>query len=306
LVPYRGQCLVHRAQIKMLQGAWSDALDETLSACEVLRDPFIADAYYLLGELHRLRGEFDAAEAAFRRANSGGRRPEPGLVRLRVAQGRLDDAATTIRRLRTEEHDGPVHAEVLAACVDVMVETGDLTVARDACEELTALEAATGSPLLGALAARATGTVLMAAGQPGEALQVLRRGWRIWQDLDLPYDAALTRVLSGRCLRALGDEDSAQMELDSARWVFDRLGAGPDLAVVDALAGTPTPVAGGLTRRELDVIKLVASGLTNRAVANELFLSEKTVARHLSNIYAKLDLPSRAAATAYAYDHGLV
>ena len=135
---------------------------------------------------------------------------------------------------------------------------------------------------------------------------MLRRGWRGCQDVDLPYDAALTRVLIGRCLRALGDEDSAQMELDSARLVFDRLGAAPDLAVVDALAGAPTPVAGPLTPREVEVVRLVASGLTNRAVAGQLFLSEKTVARHLSNIYAKLDLPSRAAATAYAYNHGLV
>lgn len=270
------------------------------------RDPFLADAYYLLGELHRVRGEQDAAEAAYRRANSGGRRPEPGLVRLRMAQGRLAAAATTVRRLLGEERDGPLHAEVLAACVDVMVEAADLTLAHEACEALTALETASDSPLLGALTARATGTVLLAEGRPEQAMRVLRRGWRMWQDLDLPYDAALTRVLIGRCLRALGDEDSAQMELDSARWAFDRLGAAPDLAVVNTLAGPPTRAAGALTRRELDVVRLVAAGLTNRAVAQQLFLSEKTVARHLSNIYAKLDLPSRAAATAYAYDHGLV
>ena len=309
LVPYRGQCMVHRAQIKLLQGAWTDALDETVSACKTLRHPFVADAYYLLGELHRLRGDFDAAEAAYRTANSSGRRPEPGLVRLRLAQGRFDTAATTIRRLHAEQDDGLVRAEVLAACVDIMVETGDLAVARDACEELTALGAATGSPLLGALAARAAGTVLLGDGQPEQALPVLRRGWRSWQELELPYDAALTRVLIGRCLRDLGDEDSALMELDAARSAFERLGATRDLDAVDALSGLTRlsgRVAGDLTPREVDVIRLVASGRTNRAVANELFLSEKTVARHLSNIYAKLDLPSRAAATAYAYDHGLV
>jgi DNA-binding CsgD family transcriptional regulator len=306
LVPYRGQCQVHRAQIMMLQGAWADAFDETTTACQSLEQPAVGDAYYLLGELHRLRGEFEQSEDAFRRANSWGRRPEPGLVRLRVAQGRLDAAATTIRRLFSEEHQGLDWAEVLAVCVDVMVETDDLATARAACERLSELQSASEFPLLEAFNARATGTVLLAEGHAQQALEVLRRGWRIWQDLSLPYDAARTRVLIGRCLRDLGDEDSALMEFDAARSTFDRLGAVPDMRVVDALAGTSDAEQNGLTPREIEVIRLVASGRTNRVVANELFLSEKTVARHLSNIYLKLGISSRAAATAYAYDHGLV
>lgn len=306
LVPYRGQCLVHRAQIMMLQGAWTDALDETTAASRSLRQPAVGEAYYLLGELHRLRGQFEQSEEAFRQANSWGRRPEPGLVRLRVAQGRLETAATTIRRLFADEHAGVDWAEVLVVCVEVMVETGDLATARDACDQLTELEASTGSTVVGAFAARATGTVLLADGRAQEALEVLRRGWRTWQELGLPYDAARTRVLIGRCLRELGDEDSALMELDAARSAFERLGAMPDLRALEGLTGASPAEENGLTPREVEVIRLVASGSTNRVVANELFLSEKTVARHLSNIYLKLGISSRAAATAYAYDHGLV
>lgn len=306
LVPYRGQCQVHRAQIMMLQGAWTDAFEETMTACRSLEQPAVGEAYYLLGELHRLRGEFEQSEEAFRQANSWGRRPEPGLVRLRVAQGRLDTAVATIRRLLGEEHSGLDRAEVLVVGVEVMVAAGDLATARAACEKLTRLEATGDSPLLAAFTARATGTVLLAAGRAGEAVDVLRRGWRTWQELRLPYDAARTRVLIGRCLRELGDEDSALMELDAARSTFERLGAVPDLRAVDALAPGPSASRDGLTPREVEVIRLVASGRTNRVVADELFLSEKTVARHLSNIYLKLDISSRTAATAYAYDHGLV
>jgi len=309
LVPYRGHCLVHRAQIMTLQGAWADALEETVLACERLPRPAVGEAYYQLGELHRLMGEFDKAEDAFRVANSWGRRPEPGLVRLRVAQGRLGAATTTIRRLYDEELDGLFRAEILVVAVEVLLDDGDVATAREACEELTALATDLDSAMLSAVAGQCRGAVLLATGESGLALEVLRRSWRAWQDLDLPYDAARTRVLIARCLRRLGDEDAAQMELDSARQAFERLGASPDVRAVDVLAGSAEgtdPSGGALTPREVEVIRLVASGRTNRAVADELFLSEKTVARHLSNVYAKLGISSRAAATAYAYDHGLV
>ena len=131
-----------------------------------------------------------------------------------------------------------------------------------------------------------------------------------WTDLDLPHVCAQVRVLAGRCLRALGDEEAADLEFEAARACFERLGAAPDLArLVDVTATEPPgrPVRpGGLTDREVEVVRLVAAGHTNRVIAGRLCLSEKTVARHLANIYAKLDIPSRAAATAYAYDHGLV
>jgi tetratricopeptide (TPR) repeat protein len=241
LVPYRGHCLVHRAQVMTLQGAWADALDETVQACERMPQPAVGVAYYQLGELHRLMGAFDQAEEAYREANSWGRRPEPGLVRLRLAQGRLDAAEATIRRLYAEEHDGLTHAEILVVTVEVMLEVGDVETARSACAELTEMAEGVDSPMLRATSGQCTGAVALAVGDPERALGLLRRAWRAWQDLDLPYDAARTRVLIARGLRALGDEDSAQMELDSARAALDRIGATPTCTASTCSPGTRCP-----------------------------------------------------------------
>lgn len=306
LVPYRGHCLVHRAQIMTLQGAWADALEETRLACERLPRPAVGEAFYQLGELHRLMGAFELAEDAFREANARGRRPEPGLVRLRTAQGRLDAATATVRRLAGEESAGLARAEILVVWLEVMLATGELDDARPACQELQRLAGDLDTPMLRALSDRCAGALLLAEGDPQAALGLLRRAWGTWQDLDLPYDAARTRVLVAQCLRALGDEDSARMELDAAREAFGRLGAAPDVHGAELLLGVEDRGGGELTPREVEVVRLVASGRTNRAIANELFLSEKTVARHLSNVYTKLGISSRAAATAYAYDRGLI
>jgi ATP/maltotriose-dependent transcriptional regulator MalT len=211
-----------------------------------------------------------------------------------------------VHRLFSEDHAGPGRADVLAACVEVAVRAGDLAMARAAADELGEIAAAVDQPQLGALAARTAGQVLLADGDARQALPVLRSSWRSWQELDLPYEAALVRALIGECCRALGDEDSAQMEFDAARWWLDQLGAAPDLARVTARIAAPGAPVGGLTARELQVIRLIATGESNRSLARELFLSEKTVARHVSNIYAKLGISSRAAATAYAYDHNLL
>ncbi len=298
LVPYRGVCLVHRTQIMTMQGSWSDAVEEAHRACDLLEEPVVGDAHYALGELHRLRGEYDEAEAAYRRANSAGRQPEPGLALLRMAQGRTDAAVATLRRLY-DEPDRLDRADILAACGEAMLRSGDLEAAATAADELTLRTL--GDPVRGNRALELAATVQVARGAGVAALPDLRSAWRGWQELGMPYDAARVRVRIGDCLAAAGDDDSAQMEYDAARLVFERLGARPDL---DALPGQALP--GGLTRRECEVVALVAHGLSNRAVADRLFLSEKTIARHLSNIYAKLDISSRSAATAYAYDHGLV
>jgi DNA-binding CsgD family transcriptional regulator len=253
-----------------------------------------------------LRGEFDEAETAYRLAHVNGRSPEPGLALLRLSQGRIDAAAAAIRRLRDQRQKRPLRAAVLAAAGEIMIAARDLTTAREAADELAAIAGGVKMPYLRALSAQARGTVLLADGNPRDACEPLRTAWMEWQALEMPYEAARVRVLIGLSCRQLGDQDAAHLEFDAATRVFTRLSAQPDLDRVTELAGASRPASGTLTERELQVIRLIAAGETNRSIAHALEISERTVDRHVSNILTKLDLSSRAAATAYAYEHGLI
>jgi DNA-binding CsgD family transcriptional regulator len=309
MVPYRGECLVHRAEIISLQGVWPDALHEARRACEELSEPpgrpAFGAAVYQVAELHRLRGELEEAETAYRRTADCGRSPYPGLALLRLAQGRRDDAAASIGRVLQEARHRRVRSRILSAGVEIMLACDDVTAARRMVDELDTLAHAIGTPFLRATAAQARGAVLLAEGKAADALSACRDAWTLWRDLDVPYETARTQVLIARVCATLNDNDSADVEREAALRTFQRLGARLDLARLEKRATQPSSVA-GLTSRELQVLRLVATGRTNRTIADELRLSEKTVARHLSNIFNKLDVSSRAAATAYAFEHRLV
>jgi DNA-binding CsgD family transcriptional regulator len=307
LMPYRGQCLVHRAELLQLHGDWPDAIDEALQACRSLADrPASAVAHYQLAELRRLRGEFAAAEQAYRAASRRGYSPQPGLALLRLAQGEVEVAAAAMRTVVDEARDRITRSHLLSAHVEVMLAADDVPAARAAAAELAEIARDLDAPYVRAVSAHAAGAVFLAEGDGREALTVLRTAWAAWQKIDAPYEAARVRVLMGRACRELGDHDGAVLELDAAAWAFRKLGAAPDLGRVERLAMRAAATAGRLTAREIEVLRLVAMGKTNRAIATGLFLSEKTVARHVSNILGKLGLASRSAATAYAYEQGLV
>jgi DNA-binding CsgD family transcriptional regulator/tetratricopeptide (TPR) repeat protein len=311
LVPYRGQCLVRRAEMLQLHGAWPEALEAAQQACERLlqpsAQPAAGAAFYLCGELHRLRGEFAEADEAYRQANRFGRKPQPGLALLRLAQGQTESATTGIRLAVDEARGAETRSRLLPAYVEIMLAAGDVQAARLAADELAKVAERLDAPALRAVAAQARGAMLLADADARAALPVLRPAWTSWQEVEAAYEAARVRVLIGLASRHLGDTDAAEMEFDAARWIFQQLGARPDLARVEAFSRTLRPKAvGDLSAREIQVLRLVAAGKTNRQIAGELFISERTVERHLSNIFNKLDLPSRAAATAYAYKHQLL
>jgi DNA-binding CsgD family transcriptional regulator len=313
IVPYKGECLAHRAEILRLRGRWAEAIDEAGHACDALADtkgPGAGAAAYGLGELHRLRGDFAAAEAAYTRASEHGRMPYPGLALLRLAQGQVDSARAAIERAMAEPLKGRQRAMLLAGAVEILVAAGGAAAAARAADELRTIAARVQTPWLRAMAASATGAVCLAESRADAALTPLRDAAAIWRDLDAPYEAAKVMTLIGHACRALGDAEGARLEWDAAARVFRQSGAAPALAELESVMTPPAAPrvagAGSLSPREIEVLKLVACGHTNRKIARGLHISEKTVARHISNIFTKLDLSSRAAATAYAFTHGLM
>jgi DNA-binding CsgD family transcriptional regulator len=311
LVAFNGRCRVHRAEIMQLHGAWTDASEEVLRGREraerAMNPDAAAQALYLQGELHRLRGDFDAADEAYRDAHALGREPQPGAALLRLALGDREAAAGAIRRSLAETAEPLRRARLLPAYIEIMLATGDHDAAGSASAELEKIGDKCGSSMLHAFAEHARGAVELAAGNAEAALRSLRRAQRGWREIDAPYETARTRVLVGLACGALGDDDTARLELEAAAETFERLGAAPDAARVGALAEPrQTGEVHGLTQRELEVLRLVASGRSNREIASTLVVSEHTVARHLQNIFGKLAVSSRTAATAFAFEHHLV
>jgi DNA-binding CsgD family transcriptional regulator len=311
LVPYRGHCQIRKAELLQLHGDWQEALEQAQQAGEWCArsgpKPAVGAALYHVGEIHRLRGRFGAAEEAFHQARQWQSGHGPGLARLRLAQGRVEEAHTAVRRLAEQVNDPGCRARVLDAYVEIALAAEDLEAARAARDELTGLATRYDIPFLRALSFRASGAVLYGEDKEQLAVAKLTESWRLWCELQAPYEASRDQLLMGRACRKLGDEEHALLEFSAARQTFERLGAAHDLSLAEALL--PSEVRKSrdlLTEREVQVLRLVASGLTNKRVASKLNISEKTVARHLSNIFVKLDLRSRTAAAAYAYDHDLV
>ena len=308
--PYPGLCRINRAELAILRGAWPEAEAEASRASEELMrfDPSASGAaWYQAGEARRRAGNLDGAEEAFTRAQELGFEPQPGSALVRFAQGKADAARSALRVAIAAEPGNPLRrAKLLSATVEVALDAGELDEATVAVEELEAIAHAFPTAVLAATVDTSRGAVLLVRADASAALERLRRASTSWQDLRLPYEAAHARMLCGQAARTVGDEDGGRAELRAALAAFERLGATRDAAKARMLLEGRGDLPGGLTEREAEVLRLIAAGKSNRQVAVELVISEHTVARHVQNIFMKLNVSSRSAATAFAFEHGMV
>lgn len=312
MIAHNGLCLVHRAEVRLLEGDWSTALADAQRVTErytrgVLNQIACGRAHYCQGEANRLLGDYKAAEDAFRRANLNGYEPQPGLALMRLAQGKTEAAAAAIRRIVAETRSDFRRAKLLEAQVDIMLAGRELEEAQTASRELNEIAERNQCEVLGAMAACCRGATALANGQASDALVELRPALEVWTDLGAQLEIARVRRLIAEACESLGDRDTAALENEAAERIFEALGADPAVIGGERVsADEDVTGAHGLTPRQLEVLRLVAAGKTNREIAAELFVSEHTIARHVQNIFARLHVSSRTAATAYAFANDLV
>ena len=308
---YLGNCRIYRSRLLCLNGVWPAALDEIAAVCGDL-DGYTGwvcgHAYYQLGEIRRLRGEWDAAEESYRLAAEHGCPTQPGLALLRLAEGDVDAASAGVRRALTEVTATPDRLDLLKTAVTIYLEEGQTEAAGDAVTEFEGITGELTMPVIEAERSAVKGALALAKGDPAGALPLLRQAVDTWQEQDAPHEVAKLNVLIGQACSALADHDGARLHFSAARETFERLGARPDLAQLDRIVAATEagPETHGLTPREVEVLRLIARGKANRAIANELHISERTVHRHVSNILTRLDVDSRTAAVAYGITHGIV
>lgn len=311
IVPFRGECLVRRAEIIQLHGEWQKAFKETKDACDILSrrlgEPIAGEAYYRKAELQRLAGDFEAAEDSYRETSKWGRKPQPGFALLRLAQGQNDAAETSIRNTLKETKDIIKRIEILPAVVKIMIDVNKTEEAVEAVNELKEISGQFDAPYLQAIYAHSQGSVLLAEGDLQPALEHLQSAMRIWNSMQLPYESACTRELAGIIYRELNDRDNSDAELSAARWIFEQLQAKHDLERINRLFKRKRDHGTyGLSLRELQVLRLTADGKTNKSIAGELFISNRTVDRHVSNIFNKLGVSSRVEAITFAMKNNIL
>jgi DNA-binding CsgD family transcriptional regulator len=305
IVPFRGQCLIRRAEIIQFHGEWHKALKESKIACDLLTrppgEPASGEAFYRQAELLRLLGNFEHAEYCYNEAAKWGRNPQPGLALLRLMQGHKNLAETSISNTLSETKDKKKRSELLPAVVSIMIAVDQTDKAVEATNELKRIANSFEAPYLYGISSFCQGIVCLSQNSAQVALKHLQSALKIWNSLHLPYESARTRVLKGLVYRKLNDIDSANVHFAAARWTFEQLKAKPDLERINQiLIKTKHHDTKGLTLRELQVLRRLASGKTNKKIAAELFISERTVDRHVSNIFNKLAVSSRVEATAFA------